>query len=107
LGVDFAAVNFTPEQVLASITHPGASPRYPVVAITLRDGEKLSGILANDGADTLQVFDVAIPPVRRFIPKSQIVSIGAGSQELFDHRTLGLTRQQQLDVAALLGSRQR
>jgi len=107
LGVDLAEVKETPEQVFAIITHADVATRnYPVISITMSSGEKLTGIQANETADTLQVFDVVIPPVRRTFRKSQISSVVVSGKAIFDHRKLGLTHQQQLDVASLLGSRQ-
>jgi predicted CxxxxCH...CXXCH cytochrome family protein len=108
LGVDFADAHETPEEVLTSITRPQLVSRdYPAVAVTTDGGEKLTGIRGGETADTLQVFDVAIPPVRRSFRKSQIAVVAVSGKGLFDHTKLGLTRQQQLDVAALLGTSER
>jgi mono/diheme cytochrome c family protein len=105
LGVDFADANMTPEAVLAGITKPRVASRdYPVVAVTTMSGEKLTGIRGGETADTLQVFDVAVPPVRRSFQKSQITVVPVSGNGIFDHTKLGLTHQQLLDVAALLSS---
>jgi mono/diheme cytochrome c family protein len=104
LGVDFANATMTPEAVLASITKPRvASRNYPVVAVTL-GGERLTGIRGAETADTLQVFDVVVPPVRRDFQKSQITVVAVEGKGIFDHTKLGLTHQQLLDMAALLSS---
>jgi mono/diheme cytochrome c family protein len=106
LGVDLASVPESAEQVLASITRARVGSRdYPVVTITTVSGEKLTGIRGTETADTLQVFDVALPPVRRSFQKSKIASLATSDQGIFDHTQLGLTHRQLLDVAALLGSR--
>jgi mono/diheme cytochrome c family protein len=106
LGVDLATLHETPEQVLASITRPKLASRdFPVVAITTVSGETLTGIRGKETPDTLQVFDVTIPPVRRSLQKTQIASVSVSERGVFDHTKLGLTHQQLLDVAALVGSR--
>ena len=107
LGVDLATLHETPEQVLSSITRAKLASRdFPVVAITTLSGEKLTGIRGKDTPDTLQVFDVTIPPVRRSFQRAQLASVAVSDRGIFDHTKLGLTHQQLLDVAALLGSRQ-
>jgi mono/diheme cytochrome c family protein len=108
LGVDFADAHETSEDILASITRPQIASRdYPVIVVTTLSGEKLIGIRGGETADTLQVFDVAIPPVRRSFQKSQIADVQVSGKGIFDHTKLKLSRQQLLDVAALLGARER
>jgi hypothetical protein len=98
-------VHLTPEAVLASVTRPRVAARdYPVVAVTTMGGEKLTGIRGAETADTLQVFDVAVPPVRRSFQKSRVTVVPVGGKGIFDHTKLELTHQQLLDVAALLSS---
>jgi len=105
LGVDFAAVHHTAEDILGNISRSRiAALAYPVIAVTTDGGEKLTGVRASETADTLQVFDVAMPPVRRSIKTSRIVNIRVTTKGIFDHTKLGLSRQQLLDVAAFLGS---
>jgi mono/diheme cytochrome c family protein len=105
LGLDFADARKTPEEILASISKPRVAARaYPVITVTTSSGVILTGIRGGEAEDALQVFDVAVPPVRRSFPKSQIVGIQPSTQGVFDHTKLVYSRQQLLDVAALLGS---
>ena len=107
LGIDLATLHQTPEQILAKITHARLASRdYPLIAVTTAAGEKLTGIRGKETTDTLQVFDVAMPPVRRSFQKSRITVVAVSGAGIFDHTKLGLTHQQLLDVAALLGSRE-
>jgi predicted CxxxxCH...CXXCH cytochrome family protein len=105
LGLDFAEARLSAEEILASVSKPHlASRTYPVITVTTQSGVKLTGIRRDETDDTLRIFDVAVPPVLRSFRKSEVADILVGKTGIFDHTRLGYTRQQMLDVAALLGT---
>jgi hypothetical protein len=53
---------------------------------------KLTGIRGKETADTLQVFDVGVPPVRRSFRKSLVTVVALSGAGIFDHTKLGLPR---------------
>jgi hypothetical protein len=53
---------------------------------------KLTGIRGKETADTLQVFNVGVPPVRRSFRKSLVTVVALSGAGIFDHTKLGLPR---------------
>jgi mono/diheme cytochrome c family protein len=105
LGMDLALAGKTPADVLASLTHARVPARaYPVVTVTLAGGTKLTGIRGPETAEMLSVYDVVMPPVRRTFLKADVSAIEPSKAGLFDHTRLRHTRQELLDLAAMLGS---
>jgi YVTN family beta-propeller protein len=105
LGVDLALTRMTPAEVLASLGRPRVPSRaYPVITVTLADGTRLTGIRAAETAETLSVYDVFMPPVRRTFAKADVTNIEPGKQGVFDHTKLRYTPQQLRDIAAMIGT---
>ncbi len=105
LGLDFADARKTPAEILAAITTPRVVARaYPVITIVTTKGAKVTGIRGRETEDTLQVYDIMVPPVRRTFAKADIVDIQLGKVGVYDHTKLVYTRQERLDLAALLGT---
>jgi mono/diheme cytochrome c family protein len=105
LGIDLALARKTPAEVFASLSRPRVPARgYSVITVTLADGTKLTGIRGAETSETLSVYDLAMPPVRRTFLKAEVAEIAVGKQGAFDHTRLGYTRQQLHDIAAMVGS---
>jgi putative heme-binding domain-containing protein len=68
-------VRLSSEQILQSLLEPSAvvAPGYGIVTLTLKSGDKVSGMLKRD-TETAVVLSVGDPPVERTIARSEIVS---------------------------------
>jgi len=106
IGPDFIDTDTTPLQIYESISRPKvASPDYPAVVITKRDGVRVAGIKSDEGGDVWRVFDVSsVPPVLRTILKSDVIEVSAVKDAgIYDHTGLPYSKQDLLDVSAFLG----
>jgi putative heme-binding domain-containing protein len=70
IGPDLRKLKRTPEQLYAAITNP---PKSKVTKLTLKSGETVTGILAEDSGKTVRIYDTeGLPPVLRNIAKEEI-----------------------------------
>jgi putative heme-binding domain-containing protein len=70
IGPDLRKLKRTPEQIYSAITDP---PKSKLTKLTLKSGETVTGILAEDNAKTVRIYDTeGLPPVLRNIAKEEI-----------------------------------
>jgi len=65
----------SPRELLASIVMPGKArdPKYQTVTVTLKNGDKVTGIKKEEDADSIRIYDaVELPPVLRTVQKSDV-----------------------------------
>jgi mono/diheme cytochrome c family protein len=107
VGPDLRSLDMTPLAVFRSISQSGPlATDYPAETLMTRDGTRLTGIRAEESPEALRLFDVSCdPPVLRTISKSDIANRSTITDAgIFDHATLGYSKQELLDLSAILGS---
>lgn len=106
IGPDLADLKQPPAAILARLTGAkSAVAAWPAIRVTLRNGAVLTGIRRDESDLTLRVYDLAPAlPVSRSLKLESVAKVEPLPGGLVDHAKLGLSRQQQLDLAAFLGS---
>lgn len=79
VGPDLTSVAAKPaKEILQSITAPNASvdEKYAVLVLTLKDGQRVSGIKRDEDETTIRLYDTSsLPPVSRSFLKSEVAKM--------------------------------
>ena len=107
VGPDLAAISGeTPKEIYQALLHPGASnPDYPAVGVTMRNGDKYTGVQRADRRDAIQLYDLAsVPPVLRTLRKADIAKIEPLAAPAYRHDVSGFSEQELLELVSFLKS---
>ncbi len=107
VGPDLADVASKPaKDILQSISEPNAKvdEKYATLAVTLKDGSKVTGIKRDEDATTVRLYDISsLPPISRSFLKAEIAKTETLKTSAMpaDYATK-LSRKQLLDLVGFL-----
>ncbi len=98
----------TPRELFLSIVFPRetSDSRYATVTLTLRNGEKVSGVKKEEDAESVRVYDTTeLPAVLRTVQKADVLKTETSSQSIMPNDyASAYSLKQLLDLVAFLKS---
>ena len=98
----------SPHEILRSIVSAGAvvSEKYALIALTTRDGMRLTGIKRDESPTLIRLYETStLPPVSRAVPRSEVVKIETlPNSAMPSHYGTQYSLKQLLDLVSFLKS---
>jgi putative heme-binding domain-containing protein len=109
VGPDLARVGgLSAKALFQSIIMPGSlkEARYAAVTVTLRSGDKITGVRKDEDSDSIRVYDVTeLPAVLRTVQRSDIADLKIASESIMPKTYATIyTVKQLLDIVTFLKS---